>query len=162
MKRIRVIVNLIASWQLLLGLGCLAALSTRISHITWSPPPELSDTIIHWTQGLWPMTWQWIDTYFVVFIIVSLIGSVGLYLRKTWACVISVMSSGLTIVILVVWYIDAFSLVSEFGSLGFFIDYLLPVIIALIFIVPSVLNVIFLTRPPVKEYFKKPQQALSS
>jgi hypothetical protein len=157
MKRTKLFINLIASWQLLLALALLFGEIIRIQNMSWGPPPDLPDNIIRWTQGPGPITWLWLDTYFVVFILISFAACISLFLRKKWASVLSDMSSGLTIAILIVWYIDALSLISEFGSLDFFVDYVIPAIIALILMAPSVFNIIYLTRPHVKAYFKKPQ-----
>jgi hypothetical protein len=93
-----------------------------------------------------------------VFILISFAACISLFLRKKWARIVSDIASALTIIVLVVWCVDALSLTAEFGSPGFFVVYLLPVVIALILIAPSVFSIIFLMRPRVKEYFKQQLQ----
>jgi hypothetical protein len=154
MKRIRLVVNLIASWQLLLTLPCIYVVIMRIIQL------EYWDTIRLRDQERMKVIIQAniLTLFFTVLVFVLVFGSIGLYLKKNWGRKLSVNLFVMLIIFGCYTLFAAFSPVFSYSSEGAFIDVFLPILIFLILALTGILSTIYLTKPLVKEYFKKKPQ----
>jgi hypothetical protein len=155
MKRIRVIVNLIASWQLLLALALLFGEIVRIQNMSWGSPPAPPSFGIHYFQGLDRIYWQWIDTYFIAYIAISLVSCVGVFFKKEWGRKVSMLSFIMTLVLMGIWNVYMISYNINYDTFNFFDAIIAPIFVVMVLGIPSVLSIIYFNKPHVKEYLKK-------
>jgi hypothetical protein len=151
-KKTRVLVNLIASWQLLFALTLLFGEIVRIQNMSWERQSDIPTFGIHYFQGIDRIYWNWADTLIAVFVIFGFIIILGLFMKKNWARILNIVPS-IGIVIFGFWIMWLAFI--EYPSTDLFLDIILPILIFLILALTGGISTIYLTRAHVKEYFLK-------
>jgi hypothetical protein len=160
MKKTKIIINVIASWQLLLAAACLFLIIVRTHNIGfWGNDNWYIDytlgTIGHPVFSLWDAVFQIIFSLcFVLYFVSSVSNSIGLLLRKSWAFWFSHIL--LSVVIALCLAIIGFDINDIFQTNNFNVleDIIYPLVMILALMVANGLPFIYLGRESVKEYLK--------
>jgi hypothetical protein len=160
MKRIKLLMNLIASWQLLLASACLFSLVMRIYYSGFWGNPDLTFALdahlMNFYLSFTNLLWKIFNIVLAVYFFIAVTNSLAWFKRKPrvyWLNIVSMVILLLT---------SAYLAYLTFGRMDSFpYSHLAEIIPTLLFmlllILSGVLPVYFLTRPDVQAYFKKPQ-----
>jgi hypothetical protein len=99
-----------------------------------------------------------LNFFCLVFIVITIPGIIGIINRKKWGRILIILSEIVTILFGIFLIYALFAILQEGDTHGVG-EFIIPIIMTIILIVPSIFSVIYLNKPHVKEYFRnKPVQ----
>jgi hypothetical protein len=153
LKKTKILVNIIAFWQLLLTLPFIYAVIMRINELGYWDTTRIRNQEL--MNGI--IQTNILTLFFTVLVFVSVFGSIGLFAKKNWGRKLSASLSVILMIFGCYLLYAVFGPVFGFSHESFFVDIILPTMISVILVLYGVFSLTYLVRLSVQAYFKKPQ-----
>jgi NADH:ubiquinone oxidoreductase subunit 6 (subunit J) len=163
MKKDKAIIILIAIWQLSWVFVALMFLDM----MNWGFIFGIRPYILYYLKSQALIIWWVFNLFLIVFLPFSILGCIGLFKRKNWGRVLSIIALGITLVLLCIYISTGLSMPDvvmlkypDFPNevytveTDIFDEYALPIFIISLIVAACILPVVYLTRLRIKELFK--------